>query len=446
MQKPLLAARVFHTPLLAAPSKAAAFVMGLGPRLIGAEVEVVGAEASTDAFRNPRASLLDERLEDDIRGGRRAAYRVRDGIAVIPVGGTLVHRGTWIGQSSGETSYEGLSAQIEMAARDSLVRGIALEIDSFGGEVAGCFSLADQIRALRDEKPVWAFVSDHAYSAAYAIASQASRVIIPRTGGAGSIGVICMHVDQSAALAQMGVQVTVIAAGEHKGDANPYEPLPDSVRADLKAEMEQLRQIFADTVGRGRGAALTAEAALETEARCVIGAEAVELGLADEIANPREAFEAFADDLHGRAASRFVPSAKGAKTMDKTTTTDTQPEAITPAPTASATTPAPAPAPTAPSATAPTPTAETEDPKARIKAILTHPEAEGREGLANSLAFDSDMSAAEASKHLAAAPKAGPAQSLSASIDAEATDLDAPSASEAKAPSMADRMGARFKD
>lgn len=454
MHHPQIAQRVFHTPLLAAPTKAAAFIMGLGPRLVGAEVEVVGAEASPEANRRARASLLDERLEEGMRSGRLGSYRVRDGIAVIPVTGALIHRGGWIGNSSGQTSYEGLAAQIEMAASDGMVRGVALEIDSHGGEVAGCFSLTDQIRELREKKPVWAFISDHAFSAAYAIASQATRIVMPRTGGAGSIGVICMHADKSALLEQMGVQVTVISAGAHKADGNPYAPLPESVRADLQAEMEQLRTIFAETVGAGRGPKLTAEAALATEARCLIGADAVEAGLADEIANPREAFEAFADDLYGRRPSRPSTSAEGKTLMSDKTNPTPAPNAdaqTTPAP--SATTAAPdaagasSPAPVAPTATTPAPSAESEDPKVRIQAILTSPEAEGREELAKSFAFNSDMPSAEAIAHLSASPKAGAQQSLSASIDAEATDLDAPDADAgaAAAPSMKDRMADRFK-
>lgn len=441
MRHPQIAARVFHTPLLAAPSKAAAFLMGLGPRITGGAVEVIGAEVTPEASRRARASLLDERLEDDMRSGRRAAYRMRDGIAVIPVTGTLVHRGAWLGQSSGETSYEGLSAQIEMAARDTEVRGVALEVDSFGGEVAGCFALADQIRALREAKPVWAFVSDHAYSAGYAIASQASRIVMPRTAGVGSIGVICMHADHSAALEQMGVQVTVISAGAHKADGNPYAPLPDAVRDDLRAEMEQLRQIFAETVGAGRGATLTTKDALATEARCLIGADAVAAGLADELSNPREAFEAFADDLHGRGLPRAPKTtARGASHMDETTDQSPAPGATGNPPETNA-----APQPGASHPAPPAATAEAEDPKKRIAAILTSPAAEGREDLAKSFAFESDMSSAEAIRHLAAAPAAA-APSLDASIDAEATELDAPGseAGAASAPTIAQRMAARY--
>ncbi|APX21709.1 MAG: serine protease [Rhodobacteraceae bacterium] len=447
MRHPQIAARVFHTPLLAAPAKAAAFIMGLGPRIVGTEIEVQGAEATPEASRRARASLLDERLEDEIGGGRRSAFRVRDGVAVIPATGTLVHRGAWLGQSSGETSYEGLSAQIEMARRDGTVRGVALEIDSFGGEVAGCFALADQVRQLREEKPVWAFVSDHAYSAAYALASQATRIVMPRTAGAGSIGVICMHADYSGALEAMGVQVTVISAGAHKADGNPYAPLPEAVRDDLQAEMEQLRGLFAETVALGRGDRLTAEAALATEARCLIGTDAVEAGLADEIANPRSAFEAFADDINGRARARQT-TPRGASTMSQTntsTTPETTAESTPPAAAPSATAPAAAP----PAATTPEPASPAaEDPKARIAAILKSPEVEGREDLAQSFAFDSDMTSAEAIKHLAAAPKSGSGGGLSSTIDAEATELEAPGPGDdagARAePGIAERAAKRF--
>ncbi len=178
-------------------------------------------------------SLLDDRLGEEIRTGETRAFRVVEGVAVIPVTGVLVHRGTWIGNSSGQTSYEGIAAQIDAAVEHRSVRAIALEIDSYGGEVAGCFDLADRIRAARDEKPVRAFVCDHAYSGAYALAAQAGHVVIPRAGGAGSIGVVVLHFDYSGELDDLGIRVSVIASGAHKADGNPYEPLPEDVRARI---------------------------------------------------------------------------------------------------------------------------------------------------------------------------------------------------------------------
>ena len=311
MRHPQIAARVFHTPLLAAPAKAAAFIMGFGPRIFGSDVEIRGADATPEASRRAKASLLDERLEDDIRSGSRSPYRMRDGIAVIPVTGTLIHRGAWIGQSSGETTYEGLSAQLEMARRDGMVRGVALEIDSFGGEVAGAFDLADRIRAARSVKPVHAFVADHALSAAYALASQADRIVLPRTGTVGSIGVVAMHSDMSGALDQKGIAVTLIHAGTRKVDANPYQPLPEAVRERIAGELEDLCQLFAETVAEGRGRRLDTLQALGTEAAVFRGEAAVFAGLADEVADPVTAFHAFAAAHRGTSTLTSTPKGKG---------------------------------------------------------------------------------------------------------------------------------------
>ncbi len=303
-----IAQRAFNTPLLVEPSKALAFLAGLGPRITGRELRLtgldVGSEEMTRATLPARAGILTNGLFEQIQQNGQTPYAFVDGVAVIEIAGVLVHRGSWIGQSSGQTSYEGIAAQLAAAASDPLVRGIALEIDSFGGEVAGVFDLADAIRAARTAVPVWAFVAEHAFSAGYALASQADRIILPRTGAVGSIGVVVMHADLSGQLSDAGVTVTLIHSGAHKVDGNPYEPLPDPVRARIQGEIDGLRNLFAETVGAGRGRRLTAEAALATEAECYRGTDAVEAGLADEVSDPASAFASFAALVNGRGSSR----------------------------------------------------------------------------------------------------------------------------------------------
>jgi signal peptide peptidase SppA len=228
---------------------------------------------------------------------------------VIEIAGVLVHRGGWIGQSSGQTSYEGIAAQIEAAARDPAVRAVALEIDSFGGEVAGVFDLADQIRALRRDKPVWAFVAEHAFSAGYALASQADRILLPRTGAVGSIGVVVMHADLSGQLDQDGVRVTLIHSGQHKVDGNPYEPLPESVRDDIQREIDVLRFLFAETVAAGRAGRLSQDAALATEAATYRGADAVSAGLADDVVDLARGFARLRQTLSPPSTNARLPRA-----------------------------------------------------------------------------------------------------------------------------------------
>jgi ClpP class serine protease len=436
MNYPQIAQRVFHTPLLAAPNKAAAFVKGLGPRIIGGDIEFVGVDADGEAkpSSKPYASLLDDRLGSEIRSGERGAYRVIDGVAVIPITGSLIHRGAWVGSFSGETSYEGIGAQIDAVEEDAFVRGVALEIDSHGGEVAGCFPTADRIRALREKKPVQAFICDHAYSAAYAIASQADKVIIPRAGGAGSVGVICLHADFSQQLEDRGVRVTVISAGDRKADGNPYEPLPDDVRDGLIAEMETLRGIFAETVSAGRGSVLTTEAVLQTEAACFLGEAAVEAGLADEVANPKEAFERFVAQVNGRADPLITASKKG-KPMSKTKAPENgEKSAEQDAPQATETgTPEAAPQASAPEQPAPKADSGSDQPDAateernRVMGILTCEEAKGREDQAKALAEIPGMSVEAAKGILAAGATGEPKRKLSSVMDEADTDLDTPS-------------------
>lgn len=304
MAFPMIAQRVFGTPLLVDPAKGAAFLVGLGPRLVNGALELRGLdglsqERVTRAGRiGQRASILGDDLSERLRGGGGRPYSLRKGIAVIEVTGTLVHRGEWVGSSSGVTSYEGLAAQVAAAVDDHTVRGIALEIDSFGGEVAGAFDLADMIRAARAKKPVWAFVAEAALSAGYIIAAQADRIVLPRTGEVGSIGVLCIHADFSQQLSDAGVAVTLIHAGAHKVDGNPYEALPEEVRADLQAGVEQSWRLFAETVEAGRGKRLSASAAMATEAQIYRGEDAVAAGLADEVSDLRSAFAAFAQAVN----------------------------------------------------------------------------------------------------------------------------------------------------
>ena len=312
-----VAQRAFNTPLLVEPSKAMAFLSGLGPRITGRQLRMAGIEVAPEDMAHAalpaRAGILTNGLAEQCQRDGQTPFAMVDGIAVIEVSGVLIHRGAWIGQSSGQTSYEGIGAQLAAAASDPAVRGIALEIDSFGGEVAGVFDLADAIRAARLAKPVWAFVAEHAFSAGYALASQADRIILPRTGAVGSIGVVVMHADLSGQLSDAGVTVTLIHSGAHKVDGNPYAPLPDPVRVRIQTEIDGIRTLFAETVAAGRGRSLTAEAALATEAECYRGAEAVAAGLADEVSDPASAFAAFAAAVNGRGIIRSAGPARPVK-------------------------------------------------------------------------------------------------------------------------------------
>jgi signal peptide peptidase SppA len=257
-----LASRLFGTPLLIHRPKLDVILSVVGQRIGMADVP---AMPMTDmaVFQRPPLAAAPE------------------GIAVIPIHGSLVKRSLGMEAASGLTSYGEIAAMLDAALADPQVSGILLDIDSPGGEASGSFELARHVREVAAQKPVWAVANDAAYSAAYAIAASAQRLFVTETGGVGSIGVIALHVDQSVKDAKEGYHFTAITAGAHKNDYSPHEPLSDAAKTELQGEVDRLYSIFTDHVAAMRGLDLAAVRA--TEAGLYFGTNAVAQGLADGV-------------------------------------------------------------------------------------------------------------------------------------------------------------------
>nr|CRH06582.1 Putative protein C. Serine peptidase. MEROPS family S49 [Candidatus Magnetococcus massalia] len=209
-----------------------------------------------------------------------------NGVAIVPIHGTLVKRAGAIEAASGLTSYTSIEEKILDAATDPAVKAILMDIDSPGGEVGGVFDLAAIIQEIGQEKPVWA-LADDAFSAAYLIASQAHRIIVPQTAGVGSIGVIAAHVDESEKDAKDGRSYTTVFAGARKNDFSSHAPLSDSARSNLQQEVNRLYGMFTGMVAVGRDASESEVRA--TEAGLFFGSNAVSAGLADQVGTIRDA-------------------------------------------------------------------------------------------------------------------------------------------------------------
>jgi signal peptide peptidase SppA len=294
---PEIAARLFNTPLCVDAGKAAAIVTALGERILAApKVVVVGAEAVNHAaFQNgrPSAGRLGDRTGRALDQRRLEAFDRIGPVAVIPIEGSLVAKGAFVGASSGRTSYEGLASQIARAGKDSTVRGIVFEVDSYGGEVAGLFDLAEMIRELSSTKPTLAILTDHALSAAYALASAARQIVMPEHGSAGSIGAVALHADFTRQLDKEGVRVTVLRSGARKAEGSPFEALSKEAADAIQTDLDRIRDTFAGTVARNRGSRFNKRQALLTEGAAFDGRDALAMRMVDAVGNPSEAFDLF---------------------------------------------------------------------------------------------------------------------------------------------------------
>lgn len=374
MKNPLIA-RFANEPALLAPGSEDIFQAHLTtaashPML--AQVQQAGGECASDDFWTElgRASAV------------LRPYNVRNGVLLVPVKGVLLQEFPYA-LFDYATGYEYIQKAIERGVGDDNVKGIALVVNSPGGMVAGCFDCVDRVYGARSVKPVRAFAAEAAYSAAYALFSAAEHGTVARTGGVGSIGVVTSHLDASKMMDEIGFKVTFIYAGKHKVDGNPYEPLPDDVKARIQARIDHLYGVFVTTVARNRG--MDEQSVRATEALCFTAEEAVSNGLADEIGSLDDAVAAFAAELSPKNGEDEM-STPDNTAVDRAAHDQAVSAARAEGHTAGAIEGA---------------TAE----RARVKAILEHAEADGRSTLAQHFAFNTSMSPDEAAAALAAAPK-----------------------------------------
>ncbi len=396
---PHIASMAFNEPLMLEPAYARVFFCALAGQLGITRLTdtVSGATLGAEQIAEPLALFGD----DEEMGSRTArSYQITNGIAVLPVSGTLVSKTRSLQPYSGMTGYNGIIARLQQAMSDPGVDGILLDMDTPGGMVSGAFDCADIIARMRDIKPVWALANDMNCSAGQLIASAASRRLVTQTARTGSIGVMMAHSNYGAALKTQGVEVTLIYSGDH----NPYEKLPKDVRDDFQTRIDATRRMFAEKVAAYTG--MSVQAVLDTEAAVFSGQESVDAGLAEELVNNTDALNVMRESLNKRKTispggnMEKVTTASAADAIQATASA----EQTNTVETAAAVVASPA---EVSARVAAAVSAE----NGRIMGILNCEEAKGRESQARALAETPGMTVESAQRILAAAPQSAQARS-----------------------------------
>ena len=410
----VLLGRITERPLMVAPE---------GVEGLASALDEFTAHDSFGEWMSPQARHTDESQTDEEffsaeEYGR--PYSVVNGVLQVPVMGMLLNRfsrtfGTSI------TGYQYIERAVARGMTDPEVRGIALVIDSNGGEAAGAFELTDKIAEGRGVKPVRAFVSDKALSAAYAIASAADQIIVTQAGATGSIGVMAMHVSREKQLEQDGLEVTFIFKGKHKVDGNSFQALSASVKAQFQKRIDKAYAQFTETVARNRN--MGQDAVEDTEALVYDSDESVEAGLADKIGALNDEMIAFTDELDPNSHREGTMSTKTAATAP------TIPEGYV-SPDAHAT------------ALAEAGQTAVANERARVSAVQANDAYKGREVLAAHLLGTTEMSAEDIGKTLAISPIAAPAAEVDAAAAAAKVAADAAAAATGGSDQFAAHMNA----
>lgn len=241
-----------------------------------------------------------ERIGGPSNGQRRAQRQAQNGVAVIPVHGTIVPKASVMTQISGGTSIGDLRGMLAQAMSDPDVGSIVFDVDSPGGAVELVPEFASEVRAQRGRKPMLAVSNTMMASAAYWIASQADEVAVSPSSLTGSIGVFVAHQDLSAAMEQLGVKTTYISAGKYKTEGNSSEPLAPEARDHAQGLVDNAYAMFTSDVSKGRRVGVASVRGGFGEGRVLDAKTAVSEGLADRVATLEQTIS--------RAAALAAPS------------------------------------------------------------------------------------------------------------------------------------------
>ena len=235
--------------------------------------------------------------------------RVGD-VGVIKISGSLIPGEAGFLRYFGITGYGDIKAAVLEGIADKGAKSLMIYSDSGGGSVAGVEDAEAFIRNAAMVKPMNAF-SEFSASAAYWLTSAAGHITAASTSINGSLGVIRVVTEYSKAFEKEGITKTVMRAGRYKALGNPYEPLSEDGKAEIQAKLDDLYQLFMDTVARNRGTTPIIADQVMGQGREFLGKRGLDAGLVDAIGDLEDAL-AYAKanrNLAARKPTNFGASA-----------------------------------------------------------------------------------------------------------------------------------------
>ncbi len=242
-----------------------------------------------------------------------------DKIAVVPVNGVIVGRGTE--DRGGLVSAEVVKAELKRAAEDDDVKAVILKVDSPGGEVLASDEIYRAIadfQKRRNGKPVIASMGDLAASGGYYISSPCRWIVAHRMTITGSIGVIMHTWNYRGLMDKVGVLPQVYKSGKFKdmlsGEREPSQ-IPPQEREMVQSLIDETFGRFKTVVAEGRkwarqqngvaGVALSPDWADYADGRVLSGSEAFKLGFVDQLGTFDDAVD-HAKQIAGIASANVV--------------------------------------------------------------------------------------------------------------------------------------------
>ena len=184
-----------------------------------------------------------------------------------------------------------LCRDLKRIAKNKRIEAVVLRVVSPGGSSYASDLIWRSVNELRQSKPVFVSMGDVAASGGYYVGMAGGEVLVEPGTVTGSIGVISGKFNLRGLYRKLGISKHQYKQGEHAGIFSDYDAFSAGEKERIQALMEWFYKLFVDKVAQSRGMPREKAEAL-AEGRVYLGAQALELGLADREGGLTEAMEA----------------------------------------------------------------------------------------------------------------------------------------------------------
>ncbi|NOY65110.1 MAG: signal peptide peptidase SppA [Nitrospirae bacterium] len=198
-----------------------------------------------------------------------------DRVAIVRIEGTIV-------------GSQSVIDQLKEYSKDPSVKAVVLRINSPGGAVAPSQEIFEEVKKLRENKPVVVSMGALAASGGYYISAPATKIYANPGTITGSIGVIMEIPNLKGLMDKVGIKTEVIKSGKHKDLASVFRGIGEEERKILQGVLDDVHDQFIKAVAEGRKLPYDKVKSI-ADGRIFTGRQAKEIGLVDEIGNIEDA-------------------------------------------------------------------------------------------------------------------------------------------------------------
>lgn len=196
------------------------------------------------------------------------------------------------------TGSEAIVRHLKRIKKDPRIRGVILRVNSSGGSILASDEIYNGIKEFKTSgKKIYSSFGDIATSGGYFVSLSTDKIFANKSTLTGSIGVLSIYKNIEGLHDILGIKRDVIKSGKYSDLTSSTKSLNEEEKAILTNHQEFFHNTFINYLIENRG--LSYQEAYElSQGQLILGHDAQQLNLIDEIGNFNDTIEALARDIN----------------------------------------------------------------------------------------------------------------------------------------------------